>query len=239
MSEPAASPKLTRQRRQQAARGDETRERILRVAIDTFGLNGFEGASTRMIAKAAGVNIQAIQYYFGGKEGLYLAAADQIGAHLRRHLGPAAERIRARLEIAQGKPPSPEEARELLIELLGMAANAIAQEASSSWARFMIREQMEPTEAFERIYSGVMRPIIVNARRLVGAALGEDPESEKVGVRTLATVGQVVFFRVARAAVLRQLGWSEIGAREMDAIKCMIRDTVSAMTPSRNREPGS
>lgn len=56
-------------------RGDVTREKLLSASVDVFGRYGFDGATTRMLADAAGVNLQAIPYYFGGKEGLYIATA--------------------------------------------------------------------------------------------------------------------------------------------------------------------
>jgi AcrR family transcriptional regulator len=57
------------------AKGQETRLRIILSAIDLFGEEGYERASTRRIAVAAGVNLPALQYYFSGKMGLYLACA--------------------------------------------------------------------------------------------------------------------------------------------------------------------
>jgi len=46
-------------------------ENILFAAEKLFAENGFEGTSTREIAKAANVNISMISYYFGSKEKLY------------------------------------------------------------------------------------------------------------------------------------------------------------------------
>ena len=46
-------------------------ENILFAAEELFAENGFEGTSTREIAKAANVNISMISYYFGSKEKLY------------------------------------------------------------------------------------------------------------------------------------------------------------------------
>ncbi|WP_073294189.1 TetR/AcrR family transcriptional regulator [Chryseobacterium polytrichastri] len=46
-------------------------ENILFAAEKIFAEMGFEGASTREIAKAANVNISMISYYFGSKEKLY------------------------------------------------------------------------------------------------------------------------------------------------------------------------
>ena len=51
--------------------GAESRERILYAALRLFAEHGFAKTSTREIAKAAGVNIAAISYYFGDKAGLY------------------------------------------------------------------------------------------------------------------------------------------------------------------------
>ena len=46
-------------------------ENILFAAEELFAEHGFEGTSTRVIAKAANVNISMISYYFGSKEKLY------------------------------------------------------------------------------------------------------------------------------------------------------------------------
>ncbi len=47
------------------------RQKILSVATDLFAEKGLKGTTTRDIAKASGLNLSLISYYFGGKEGLY------------------------------------------------------------------------------------------------------------------------------------------------------------------------
>lgn len=218
------------------SRGDETRERIVVAAIDVFGRHGFEGASTRALAGAANVNIQALQYYFGGKLGLYLAAADHIGARVRAHVSPAAEAGRAQMmaRVAQGGL-APDEARALLASILKEMARLVVSEESGPWARFMLREQMEPTEAFERVYEGFMRPIVDTLRQLIGILLADDPKSEHVGARALATIGHVIFFRFARAAVMRQLDWQSVGARELGILNQLIDETVANIRPATDK----
>ena len=76
-------------------RGDETRQRLIAAATEVFGRLGFEAASTRAIADAAGANLAAIPYHFGGKEGLYLAVADAIAAGMLAQLGPVLDAIEA------------------------------------------------------------------------------------------------------------------------------------------------
>ena len=215
------------------ARGEEMRNRLLEAAIDVFARHGYDGASTRMLARAAGANLQAIPYYFGGKEGLYLAAADYIAGRIRGYVGPVAARIRARLAAQDpalgGTKLQPGEAGALLAEMLRSAARLMLSEESAHWARFIVSEQMKPTEAFERIYAGVMSPLLETARSLVGPLMGEDAASEIVRLRTLALLGQVLVFRVAHAAVMRQLGWKEVGPREFALIDAMIQRSVGAL----------
>lgn len=53
------------------SKSDETKERIMRAAVQQFTLLGYEGAAVRDIARAAGVNIGLIRYHFGTKADLY------------------------------------------------------------------------------------------------------------------------------------------------------------------------
>src|ERR1700688_1898466 len=55
-----------------------TRENILRSAIDIFAKNGFAGAWVEKISKAAGSTDRMIYYYFGSKEGLFVAVLETI-----------------------------------------------------------------------------------------------------------------------------------------------------------------
>ncbi len=52
---------------------EETRSRILRAAVPLFAHHGYAGASVRAIVRRARVNQAAINYHFGGKDGLYHA----------------------------------------------------------------------------------------------------------------------------------------------------------------------
>lgn len=52
---------------------ERSRELLLAAALDEFAKRGFAGARVQEIAAKAGLNKQLINYYFGGKEGLYRA----------------------------------------------------------------------------------------------------------------------------------------------------------------------
>jgi AcrR family transcriptional regulator len=55
-----------------------TRESILKAAIKVFAKNGFDGGRVEQISKAAKSYDRMIYYYFGSKEGLYIAALEEI-----------------------------------------------------------------------------------------------------------------------------------------------------------------
>ncbi len=55
----------------------DKKDHILDVAERVFSDHGFDGASTRMISGEAGVNMAMLNYYFGSKEGLFLAVFER------------------------------------------------------------------------------------------------------------------------------------------------------------------
>jgi TetR/AcrR family transcriptional regulator, upper aerobic nicotinate degradation pathway regulator len=55
-----------------------TRESILRAATKVFAKNGFAGGRVDQISKAAKSYDRMIYYYFGSKEGLYIAVLEEM-----------------------------------------------------------------------------------------------------------------------------------------------------------------
>jgi AcrR family transcriptional regulator len=62
---------------------ERTKAEILRVAIEEFGEKGLAGARIDAIAAATKTSKRMIYYYFGSKDGLYLAALEQIYGAVR------------------------------------------------------------------------------------------------------------------------------------------------------------
>ncbi|MBN1978664.1 MAG: TetR/AcrR family transcriptional regulator [Anaerolineae bacterium] len=56
---------------------DETKQRIIQGAAQVFAQEGYEGATTRAIAQAAGVNEVTLFRHFGSKKNLFLAMISQ------------------------------------------------------------------------------------------------------------------------------------------------------------------
>jgi AcrR family transcriptional regulator len=220
-----ARPKGERHyRRARQDRGAETRQRLVEAALDVFGRYGFEGATTRQIAREAKANLAAIVYHFGSKEALHVAVAEYIAGRIAALVGPSL--------AAAGAPDAaatPATARAALVRLLETYAEVILGEAEAElWARFMVREQMQPTAAFDVIYHSMGGAHGVGAR-LVGAAIGRSPDDESVKLSVLTMMGQIMVFRVARELALRRMGWRTIGEKERAAIKRLVIAQVNAI----------
>ena len=70
-------------------RGDQARAALIRAGAELFAERGLDGASTREIAARAGQNVASIAYHFGGKDGLYLAVAQELIRRVERAQEPA------------------------------------------------------------------------------------------------------------------------------------------------------
>ena len=57
--------------------GEDRRRQLLRVAVESFALNGFSGTKTKDIAAAAGVSEAILFRHFASKEDLYHAILDE------------------------------------------------------------------------------------------------------------------------------------------------------------------
>lgn len=203
------------------SKGDQSRLKILKFSLGVFGRFGYEGASTRALADAAGVNLGAIQYHFGGKEGLYLAAAEYVADSI-------AADIAASLRLAEEALNAEAGEEELFGHLAGIlerfTARIVAQDDSRLFARFIFREQMDATAAFDTLYDRAMSKLIDTVTRLVARLRGEPVRSSEIKVRALALLGQVIIFETSRAMVKRQMGWKRIRKSELATIQRVIRD---------------
>ena len=70
----------------------DTSTRLLEAGRRVFARQGYEGASIRAITQEASVNLGAVTYHFGSKEGLYDAVVESVLAPLRDRVTEAASK---------------------------------------------------------------------------------------------------------------------------------------------------
>jgi TetR/AcrR family transcriptional regulator, regulator of cefoperazone and chloramphenicol sensitivity len=196
--------------------------RLLEAAIQGFGEHGLDGASTRAIAGAASTPMSQITYHFGGKEGLYLAAARHIAEEFGRRIGS----VMPSWDQHNGSPTDP---TAEILALLDRYTQVLLSPASAGWAPFIIREQLNPTRAFDVLYSSAIGKAVDRAAALVAAASQGRCDRLEARIRIIAIIGQALVFRLARATVLRATGWSEVGPSETAAVRRIVRSHTTAI----------
>ncbi len=201
-----------------------TDTRLLDVAIDHFGRFGLSGASTRAIAKDAETPMSSITYHFGGKEGLYLAAAQRISSLMAAKLAPAVTEIDS--AIADGGTAA---ARKALQATYAHVLRVIAGRDAAPLARFIVREQADPTKAFSIIFEDMMAPLLGRIVALLKIVSGGKLDDREGRLRAITLFGQVLVFRVARQTAIRDMGWTDIGAKQLAAIEHVLFAHLSAV----------
>ena len=202
-----------------------TDSRLIEVAIDLFGRNGMNAVGTRAIADAAGAQMSAITYHFGGKEGLYIACAQRIAAEMRERTAPLLELALA----ACGESGGAAEARAAILAVLGGFVAIMMNDDIAPTARFIVREQMNPTPAFAILFDNAMQPVIERMHELLQRIAANRLTDDQVRIRTLALVGQVLAFRFARAALMRATGWTSVGAAEISGVRAVVLAHANAI----------
>jgi AcrR family transcriptional regulator len=124
---------------------EHPRQKLVLAALKLFAEKGFESASTREIADAAGANVSAIRYYFGDKAGLYRAAFTEP-------LGEIPATGCANIDPAT---PLPEALQRFFAEFLEPLKRG---EAVRQVMKLHFREMIEPTGAWEQEIEAEIKP---------------------------------------------------------------------------------
>lgn len=205
----------------------DAKVRLIEAGIDVFGQHGFEGASTRKLAAEAGVNIAAIPYYFGSKDGLYKAVAENIVQRVRERMDPeiaAANDLATRADASQG-----ELIAGLQRLLKAMAFTVVGSPEAKRWARIVLQEQIKPSEAFEILFKGVFERMLSTCSAILARLTGLSAESEELIFLSQAILGQVLIFRIGETALLRRLGSEQITPGQVSKLAGLIGVNVEAI----------
>lgn len=215
-------------------RGEGTRNALLEAATRVFGRDGFHAATTKAIAREAGANQALISYHFGGKEGLYVAVVEHIVDSIGSRMGPVAADVdAARRVLDTARDAAGEASRAAYFDLLCLIVerfvDVLTAEQSAAWAKIIVREQQEPSAAFEVLYTRLQGRLLGQAASLIARIAGRQSPSATDRLTALGVVGQVLVFRIARATAIRFLEWETLKPREIVRIKKTLRRNIGAM----------
>jgi AcrR family transcriptional regulator len=196
--------------------GDKTRQRLIDAGIEIFGRHGYEAATTRMLAEAAGVNLAAIPYHFGGKEGLYHAVVISVGENIVELLNE--ERSKAIETVRNEKATSDEVLNALDGIIRKFGRILISSDLGRQAAPIIMREQAHPTAAFDQLYENHLRSIHEVITVLVARLKGQAPDSEDAIICAHAIIGQVIVFRMMRETARRRLAWDTFDDQKTEKV---------------------
>jgi len=207
------------------ARGEDTRRRILEAALDLFAAHGYEGASTRQIAEGAGVNLPAIQYYFGNKEGLYRAIIEDIVADTERHMSGVLSRVRAALDDQHATPA---DLTELLCQTLEAFITVVTSGPQVDSRRLIFaRAEVEETPGLDLLHENGMRQVFNPCLALFARIHGKSEADPELTMRTLALIGQVVIFcNNHKRPILKAVG---VDGENIQLMKQIVREQTLAI----------
>lgn len=202
------------------------RGRILSAALREFGRVGFAQATTRAIAQGAGVTLPALQYYFGGKEGLYRACADQVAQRFAEMTREAAARAAALL-AAEG----PAEAlRAELKHTIGAVARAMTtSEEAALWSGFVARELADPGPAFAVMHEALWAPGIALVAAMIARLRGLSAPDEAARIRAMLLISSLTAFQSGREVAMRVFGWSQFGEAELAPVLAQIEADIDRL----------
>ena len=166
-------------------------DRLLDVAEELFCEHGFEGTSVRDIAGAAGCNIASVNYYFGGKDKLYVEVWRRHLLLLRDIRIAGIERI---MSETGGQPT--------LEELLRSYSNTFLEpliegEKSFRFIRLMAREMIDRHLPEDMFVKEMILPVtVVWQKALLQICPGLEDDKARLVIHSI--VGQLMHAAAAK-----------------------------------------
>lgn len=188
----------------ESTKGALARERMLHAALDVFGRHGFDGATTRMLANRASMNLGAIPYYFGSKEDLYAQAADYLGRCMAKQLSP--------LLLKLSRSTAGEMNRESLCDcvitfLIAQAKMFLHQDLPQTWMQFFLRVQGDRGPALAHLHRHVITPTEMALSPLIGRIIGCSSDATTTKTLTFLALHQTLHVQLTAASLVANTTW--------------------------------
>jgi TetR/AcrR family transcriptional regulator, regulator of cefoperazone and chloramphenicol sensitivity len=185
----------------------ETKGRLIAAASALFAERGFHGTKVRDIATRAGVNLAAGNYHYGSKKTLYVEVLRAQFAEVQDLL----TRRGATRPASELRRLSRAALEDLLRTRVHAMLDLVIGPQAALHATLMQREMTDPSDALPTIVEELITPMTREMERIVTHL---EPALRATQIRrcVFSIIGQVLFFRFARPAVLQL-----IAAREYPA----------------------
>ncbi|MBU0972347.1 MAG: CerR family C-terminal domain-containing protein [Proteobacteria bacterium] len=172
-----------------------TKERIIDVAGDIFGKNGFKAATIRQIATAAQANLAAVNYHFRDKEGLYRAVLEDT-------FSKGFHRFPYRKNPEENNAPD-QQLRSFIRAMFHRFLNNEGWGGISGRGKLIAREFFEPTPAFEPIVDTYIKPHKEILVSIISDLSRGKAGMDKILPCAISIIGQCVYYTFAAPVIQR------------------------------------
>ena len=193
----------------------DTRRRLISAAADEFARHGFANARVRHIVDQAQANLAAVNYHFGGKDGLYRATLIVLAAN-----GPTA---RPRARLPSRKPPEERLRRRVMATL----RRFLEKGQGATLGRILAHEVMNPTPHLEEVIASTLKPEL-DALGTILAEVAPGSPRDRLGYTALGVVGQCLLLQFGGPALQRACPWIPVGSDFSEAAALHIAASAVA-----------
>lgn len=168
-----------------------TRNRLLLAAGEVFAERGYRKATVREIVGKIGANVNAVNYHFGDKLGLYVEVfryAHEHALRLRQHMDPRV-----------GLTPE----GHLHVFVSAFLERMLGEGEPAWFGKLLANEMLEPTEALDRVVEEMIGPqqlILMGIVRDLGQGRLSD---ERIRLCVMSIIAQCTYYRHARPMITR------------------------------------
>ncbi|MBR4356028.1 MAG: CerR family C-terminal domain-containing protein [Elusimicrobiaceae bacterium] len=206
----------------------DTRKKILRTAARLFAQKGFSGTSVRDIITTAGVNVSAINYYFGDKRGLYKETLLHLA---QEHHNQVWGKNVSTPTIKEIESYSREQALSLLHRIFDRLLEHSLSHNNLPLERIFTRVELESAPMRKMLLSYV-EPLHELPYKLLSKVTGLPENSPTLVVVSHSIFSQIMLSECHRLVILNKLGIKHIPPVLRQQIKKIVWQNTLAILNS-------
>ena len=186
------------------------KEKVLDAAGEVFGRMGYKAATIREICRAAGVNVAAINYYFGGKEKLYrTVVTDLISQTFARYPIDAQVNAQSSAQV------------RLRAFIHGALRRLLSPGGLSGYpgkGQLVARELADPSPFMDDMVDQFIRPTAIVLSGIIVELLGSEAPTPTIMRCQVSVIGQCFHYAMARPIVTRLVAMDYSDATIIDEL---------------------
>ena len=185
---------------------EDIKTRLIDAAGEAFAERGYEAVGVREICQQASANVAAVNYHFGDKRGLYVAA-------LRHAQSCSVEEMKEPVW-----PPdfSPQDKFRAFIH--AMLESKLAPERPRWHLELMLREMTRPTDACREIVEDYIRPMAQTLFSILQEMLPGATLNQQTWLIGFSVVAQVLFYQLNQPIVRLLMGQEGFESLTLDVL---------------------